>query len=842
MCHALEITSAHQVTAIERRHGARFRAVFDQSAVPQFLCDLEGIVTEVNEAFSALLGTRREQLLGRPVRDLIHCSDGGRVNHALASLLQGTSESTQVPSVLRDRQDRPIPGLASAQVLREENGTVVGVSVVLNDLSELQAAEGRHRQQEQFFATMSQRASDVAIVADATGLMLYTSPGITKVLGYTPEDILDSEGWDFIHPDDVPAMRIQFARVAEGGETETATLRVRNASGEWRWMEETMHNCLGTPVQGIVCNLRDITERVAAEADLKASMLLYRTIAETVDEGLLLSTQDGTTVYVNERLGEILGLATDAIYAQRLDTILDDQHLQLKRDRTADGAGRGPQRFELSYDHPNGEQRTLQVVAAPIDLFADGRGGSLATVSDITRTRQLENELRRAALYDGLAGLPNRTLLMDRLKHALARESTGTAVLFVDLDHFKLVNDTRGHAVGDDVLVQVAARLSTSVRPQDTVARLGGDEFVVVCEDVDADAAASVSQDLIAVLNKPFSLATGPLQITASIGVAMSPPRSAEILVRNADTAMYAAKVAGRGRVQHFDSRLAAHTAERRELSVALDLALAKDELTMHYQPVIELDSGRVVGMEALARWERDGGVQVPPDRFVVIAEETGLAHRLDRWALRNALTGVSRLRAEHAVHPDSFVAVNLSARNLSNPELETDLLKWTEKANLSPCHVLLEITESAIMSDAAAAVSLLQRLRHVGFLIAVDDFGTGHSSLAYLRNLPLTTLKIDRSFVASIGENRNALAITRSIVDLATAMGFSVIAEGVETAQHAEMLRELGCHWAQGWLWSPAVSVSELRSAHTMVRRYDTSCADLFPLGQARQEALDGP
>lgn len=822
VCHALEITSLRDVKAIERRHEARFRAVFDQSAVPQVLCNLEGILTEANDAFCALLGLPREQLLGRPVRDLNHPSDDGQADLALSELLRGTSESTQVLSVLRDGKDRPVPGLANAQVMRDENGAVVGISIILNDLAELRAAEGRQRQQEEYFAALAQRASDVAVVADATGLMLYASPGLTRVLGYTIEDFVGSEGWDFIHPDDIPEMRVAFGRVAAGGETETAFLRARNAAGEWRWLEETMHNCLDTPVQGIVCNLRDITDRVAAEAEQKASMLLYRTVAENVDEGLWLATEDGTTVFVNDRMGTILGLATSDIYARSLDTILDAQQSQLMRDRMASRVGREPERYEVSYNHPDGTARILLIAAASVDSVADGQGGTMAMVSDVTRTRQLENELRRAALYDSLAGLPNRTLLMDRLKHALDRATTGTAVLFVDLDQFKLVNDARGHAEGDDVLVQVAARLSTSVRPSDTVARLGGDEFVVICEDVDTEVAASIAQDLLSVLDKPFALATGPLHISASIGIAVSPPHSAETLVGNADIAMYAAKVAGRGRIQHFDARLAAHTAERRELGAELELALVQDLLTMHYQPVIDLCSGRVVGMESLARWERAGGGQIAPDRFVAIAEEAGLAHQLDRWALRHALRGVSQLRAEGAVHADSFVSVNLSARNLSNPALEENLLEWTAAAGLPAHGVLLEITESAIMSDATAAVALLQRLRETGFLIAVDDFGTGHSSLAYLRNLPLTTLKIDRSFVAAIDEDRNALAIAGSIIDLATAMGLSVIAEGVETIRHAELLRDLGCHWAQGWLWSPAVPLAEARQAHTMVRHYD--------------------
>ncbi len=822
--HALEITSLRDTKAIERRHEARFRAVFDQSATPQALCDVEGRIAEANDALCVLLGLPRAQLLGLPVRDLKHPSDEGPSDLALSDLLRGTSESAQIFVMLGTGHETPVPVLAHAQALRDENGTIMGVSVILNDLSDLRAAEGRHEQQVEFYVAMGQHASDVAIVADADGRLLHASSGLAKVFGYTSEEIVGSESWGFIHPDDVSAMRVMFARVAAGGKTETGTFRIRNARDEWRWVEETMHDCLATPIQGVVCNLRDVTEQVNAEAELKATLLLYRTIADNVHEGLWLVTQDGATVYVNDRMGEILGMETSEIYTRAMGSILDVQQSQLVTGRMASRVAGGPERYEHSYHHPDGTTHTLWIVAVPLESVADGQSGSFAMVSDVTRTRLLEDELRRAALYDSLTGLPNRTLLMDRLKHALDRESTGTAVLFVDLDQFKLVNDARGHAVGDEVLVQVAARLSTSLRPRDTVARLGGDEFVIVCEDVDTEAAASIAQGLMSVLDKPFVLPTGPLQILASVGIAVSPPRSAEALVRNADTAMYAAKVAGRGRLQHFDTRLAAHTAERRELGAELQLALAQDELTMHYQPVIDLHSGRVVGMEALARWERPGLGQVSPSRFVAIAEETGLAHQLDRWALRHALRGVSQLRADGAAHLDSFVAINLSARNLGNPVLEDDLLDWTSASGLAPQDVLLEITESAIMSDATASVALLRRLREAGFLIAADDFGTGHSSLAYLRDLSLSTLKIDGSFVAAVTEDRNSLAIARSIVDLANAMGLTVIAEGVETPRHAELLADLGCHWAQGWLWSRAVPLEEARQANTMVRPYVTN------------------
>jgi EAL domain-containing protein (putative c-di-GMP-specific phosphodiesterase class I) len=320
------------------------------------------------------------------------------------------------------------------------------------------------------------------------------------------------------------------------------------------------------------------------------------------------------------------------------------------------------------------------------------------------------------------------------------------------------------------------------------------------------------------------------VHLTASIGVALSPAPSTGALLRHADTAMYAAKLAGGHRVRFFDDALAASAEQRFELGSDLRRALGdgeavgQGELSLHHQPVIDLVSGRVVGTEALARWSHPVHGAVPPDRFVAVAEDVGLAPDLDRWALTRALADARSLRDSGAMPVDGYVAVNFSARTLSDPGLDAWIADTVEASGIPPQQVLLEVTESAIMIDAPSAVALLSRLRRRGFLIAVDDFGTGHSSLAYLRNLPLSMLKIDRSFIAEITTDSSALAIAASIIELARAVGLTVVAEGVETLEHARLLQDLGCDAAQGWLWSPAVSPHEARRSGALTRGYDRS------------------
>jgi diguanylate cyclase (GGDEF)-like protein/PAS domain S-box-containing protein len=462
---------------------------------------------------------------------------------------------------------------------------------------------------------------------------------------------------------------------------------------------------------------------------------------------------------------------------------------------------------------------------APVPTLASAtalEGGAAVVYQDLTAlrasesmARRLEEELRAATLHDPLTGLANRALLFDRLQHALTRETTSTAVLFVDLDHFRGVNDERGNAVGDEVLAAVAQRLVAAVRPSDTVGRLGADEFVVVCEDADAAAGEEIANRLLYALRPAVATTSGNIRVGASIGVAATPTAVGGSLLRHAETATYAAKAAGRGRVQLFDAAVAELARQRFELGVELGRAIAADELHLHYQPIVDLGTGDVVGAEALARWDHPRLGPVPPDRFVAVAEAEGLTGDLDRWVVCRALAEGARLVPE-----PGYVAVNLSARTLADPGLKSWVRDAAGSAGLRPERVVLEVTESATMADPNTSARVLEELCGHGFRIAVDDFGTGHSSLAYLRRLPVTTLKIDRSFVAELTTDAGARAITGSIIELARTIGLTVVAEGVETTEQVAVLRALGATSGQGWLWSPAVSSAS--AGETFTRRYD--------------------
>jgi diguanylate cyclase (GGDEF)-like protein len=423
-------------------------------------------------------------------------------------------------------------------------------------------------------------------------------------------------------------------------------------------------------------------------------------------------------------------------------------------------------------------------------------------------------ELAHQALHDALTGLPNRLLLAERLSQALARRG-GVAVLFVDLDRFKNVNDSRGHAAGDVLLVSAAGRLRNAVRSHDTVARFGGDEFVVICEPSSSSTAAGDASGLPGAaagearvvaarisdsFKEPFHVAGEEVFLSVSVGVAVAAPGdSSDELLRDADAAMYRAKESGRSRCEFFDERMRTQAAVRLETESALHRATERDELRLVYQPVVEIATGRVVGVEALLRWQHPQHGLLSPSSFVPLAEETGLIVPMGTWALHEALRHWSSWR-RHSGNPPLTLAVNLSARQLRDPNLAATVRAALAEYDVGPWELCLELTESSFMADIEGHGRTLTELQALGVQLAIDDFGTGYSSLTYLQRFPVTILKIDQSFVRGLGREASDEAIVESVIHLAHALGLRVVAEGVETADQVAALHRLGCDVAQGY------------------------------------------
>ena len=474
------------------------------------------------------------------------------------------------------------------------------------------------------------------------------------------------------------------------------------------------------------------------------------------------------------------------------------------------------------------DPRVVSTCVGVVELGTDVSLVRMAKRFEITREaleaalEENQERLEHQAMHDPLTGLANRALLIDRLVQALRatqRRTTRSAVLFLDLDYFKSVNDAAGHSAGDQLLVAVAERLKEVVRPTDTVARLGGDEFIVMCDDLtDPELeGVAVAERIASRLAEPFNLAGNEIYVAASVGVAPSAQGdNAEELIERADQAMYRAKQLGRGRIEVYHPDLNKETSRQAEVSHALHQALPGKQLHVAYQPVLDLSAQRIVVREALLRWEHPQLGKVSPVEFIPLAEQTGLITGIGRWVLGQACRDCAAW--QHAGSPEVGVAVNVSGRQLETSQFEEDVAEALEVSGLAPSSLTLEITETLLMAGRAEARAMLERLRGLGVRIAIDDFGTGYSSLSWLARLPLDILKVDRSFIASLGLIERESAIVRAMIHLAHTLGLSVVAEGVETDFQLEELTSLGCDEAQGFLLGQPESLADPETAAALV------------------------
>jgi len=546
-------------------------------------------------------------------------------------------------------------------------------------------------------------------------------------------------------------------------------------------------------------------------------------------------------VYVNEGFcrmtgyarAEVIGETPRILHGPKTDRAqLDRLRHQLSLEQPFDGE-------TINY-RKDGSEYVIEWYIVPLRDTAGKITHWMAIQRDVTERKVLEEQLRHQVLHDPLTGLPNRVLFMELLEHALSlanRNPRLNAVLFVDLDDFKVVNDSLGHEAGDDLLVQVAERLRASLRSEDTAARFGGDEFGILLEGVlGANYVTDVAERIIKRLDEPFVAGARELTITCSIGIVLAASsretasellRKADIamyeakregkihfaseLLRKADIAMSGAKGRGKARYQMFDPGMNARTLKRLGLKSALRRALDREEFVVHYQPKVSLETGNILGLEALVRWERPEYGLVPPSEFIPVAEDTGLIIDIGRWVLKETCVQVRLWQDRFPSESPLQANVNLSARQFHQPDLAGDIAEVLEETNLDPQNLELEITETVVMEDAQAALVILGALKSLGVGLAIDDFGTGYSSLAYLKRFPVDTLKIDRLFVTGLGESVEDEVIVAAMIGLARDLGLTAIPEGVETFEQLQRLRELRCDVAQGFYFSRPLPTEEV-------------------------------
>ncbi|MGY6500276.1 MAG: putative bifunctional diguanylate cyclase/phosphodiesterase [Acidimicrobiales bacterium] len=652
---------------------------------------------------------------------------------------------------------------------------------------------------------------DIITLMRADGTITYATPSLREILGYPDGWFATRSVFDIVHPDDLGTLDLVDGRIDTPGLRRTGRFRVFRADGTVAWVDTWA--VLDPDQELAVVSTRDVTADVEAQAEVGRHEERYRRLVDASPQGIAIH-QDGAITYINpsgaRMLGadspaDVVGLPVDLVRSELRPGMIAERERRL-----AAGLTFGP--VETTLARVDGGTIDLEITSIPT-TWNDQPAVQVLAV-DITERRRAEQRLEHAALHDPLTALPNRHLLADRVDQAIRRarrRGALSAVLFCDLDKFKVINDALGHSVGDQLLVEAAHRLRASTRETDTVARFGGDEFVILTEDLADETDVGVLVGRIhEALGAPFEVVGRTMHVTASIGVALiDGTDDRDQVISHADAAMYAAKESGRHSWAVFDDDLRTRTSDRLRIEDELHRALSSDDgLTVHLQPQVDLRSRSTVGFEALVRWTDDDGVAIPPDRFLPIAADAGLLHRIGGTVITASLTALASLPPEWGT---PWIAVNAAAEELEHPDFARQIDAALHQHGIDPRRLCIEITEHSIMRDPAGIDAALRPLRSQGVEVAIDDFGTGYSSLAYLTRFKPEYVKIDRSFTADLLTHPTQRAIVEAVLHLAVSLGIVAVAEGVETEEQALALTEMGCQLGQGWHFGRPVPVDRL-------------------------------
>ncbi|GGY16622.1 sensor domain-containing protein [Pseudoduganella dura] len=798
----VDVTAHRQALDQTQRSAATLRLMVDNATDLIAFCGMDGRYIDISSSFTRTLGWTAAQLIGQPAITFVHPDDHANCNAELTRIFSGEPR----PDAMELRKRRidgghVTLGSKTSMVIDPVSGECLGAVFVSRDITREKEMLHRLERMAEQNRTLLESIDDGFFSVNENWEIVYANTRAAAFVGVDRDEAIGKVVWD-VAAGLAESTIGEHLRAAMASRASTSFEAFYDPVGVWVTERIYAHE------DGLSVFFHDISERVAREKHIRESERRFRETIGITPAGYVLVNGDGIVEDVNPALCQLSGHAREDLVGAPVATILADGEASNALNIRL--PGRHVHALETVLVHRLGH-RVYALVNQTIELDAAGRPCSLtAFITDITDRKHAEARLEELATRDSLTGLPNRAWINRRVGDMLGqpRNETYTTVFFIDLNRFKEVNDSMGHATGDRLLQQVGQRLQACMRPGDVVARLGGDEFVVAASCTGRDAASTIAERLLGALKTPFHADGLEMRVGASIGISLAKPGAAstELLFQHADTAMYQAKALGNGSFQFFEPEMCIAATRRLRLEASLHRALEQGQFEVHYQPRVDLRSMQLRGVEALLRWNHPEFGRVPPLEFIPLAEERGHICAIGQWVLGAACRDVQRLNERFglALH----VSVNVSARQLRSPGLVAQVGQALGASGMPPAALELELTESALIEDLDQSVAVLRGLKALGVRLSIDDFGTGYSSLSYLKRFPIDVLKLDRSFIT---ENPASDGFVRALIDMAHVLDLSVVAEGIESAAAMAALRDASCDEGQGYLFARPMPLREL-------------------------------
>ncbi len=794
---------------------------FLSESVPQqvWTARPDGLINYGNYRTVEYFGQKiKDELYGMKWEKIIHPDDlthtEARWKHSVK-----TGEHYETEYRLRRSDGEYRWHLAQAKPMFDDDGTIIKWFGTNTDIHDRKMAEKTARETAEY-RNLFQNANDAILLFEMdTEVVIDINEKACEIYRLERDEFIGKSLKDISQNPERGAVRLQEL-FDDGNSQSFETVQFR-ADGT---PISLFINCSIIEYQGrkVVLSInRDITDRKKAQEELYESRQILQMVLDTIPNAVFWKDKDLNFLGCNRYMAKLMGLndPSEIVGKNELDFSVDSAEAEAHQLCDNQVIETGMPQYDISETHtnPDGSVDWLNTNKVPL---RDAQGdiiGMLSTFQDVTERKRAEEQLLHNALHDGLTGLPNRALFLEHLRHAIERNGTrgkkAFAVLFLDLDHFKIINDSLGHLEGDNLLCIIAQRLNNCLRPGDIVSRIGGDEFTILLDDLgESGDVIQIVERIQNSLKSPFNLRGSEVYTSASIGIALNDTNytNPENMLRDADIAMYRAKANGKARHQIFDQTMHEQANYRLQVETELRHALKNNEFCLYYQPIINLKTNRIKGFESLVRWRHPKRGIVSPLEFIPIAEETGIIVPLGEWILRESCHQLRYWQSTNSSNQNLTMSVNLSCKQFMQSDLFERIFEIVRETKVEPNNLRLEITESYLMNDSDAAIAIMKKLRSLAIKLSIDDFGTGYSSLSYLHRLPINYLKIDRSFVSQMQSNAENFEIVRTIIMLAKNLNLKVIAEGIETPEQADFLRSLDCDYGQGFLYSKPVRAEQ--------------------------------